>query len=694
MGAGLAWYALRHPPQPEARTFAFMSIALAWWSLCYALHICSTDLGTQYLLNRLKYIGVLTVPPLWMILALQYTRRRIVFSPARLVAIFLPAILLLPVVLTDHLTHLWWAEVWAGEYNGRPVLQNKHAALYYLQVAINYAYVLTGSWYYVRFLRQKWQVYRSQAGLILIAVIIPLAANILTQLGRSPLPWGLDAFFFALTSLALGIAVFRYRFLAIAPIARQTVLEHLPDGVIVIDAHGRILDANPAMAALMECPVESLVGQPLESAIQIPELRETLLDAVPADGDRSALRDIHLGGRVLTVTSRGLSPASEPEIGTVILLRDITERVMAQTELELSYRRVELERERLAMTIRVATDAIVLLDAGGLVLASNPAAERIMLSENVAQFPKPVREAVARARREDRTIQAEVDLGDLSFQITAAPVRAPNSDGLTGLVLTMHDITHFKRLAELKDDYVSTVSHDLRAPLASILGYAQIARRETPAEELVKLSIDRIELAAERMVDLITDLLDLATIEAGAEHDSLPVKLSELAQTAVMELEGAALAKGLVMLQDLDPNLAVEGDPRLLTQVWLNLISNAINYTPEGSITIQTRRVNRTAQGSVSDTGIGITPAEMARIFEKFYRSHHSDVRETTGAGLGLALARVIVERHGGQIWVESESGAGSTFFFSIPLMQEPRAVVRSSIHHPAGGKSLAARDR
>ena len=71
MGAGLAWYALRHPPQPEARSFGFMSVALAWWSLCYALHVCSTDLGTQYLLNRLKYIGVLTVPPLWMIVALS-----------------------------------------------------------------------------------------------------------------------------------------------------------------------------------------------------------------------------------------------------------------------------------------------------------------------------------------------------------------------------------------------------------------------------------------------------------------------------------------------------------------------------------------------------------------------------------------------------------------------------------------------
>ena len=671
MGAGLAWYAMRHPPQPEARSFGFMSVALAWWSLCYALHVCSTDLGTQYLLNRLKYIGVLTVPPLWFVLALQYTRRRIAYSPIRLAAIFLPAILLLPVVLTDHLTHLWWAEVWAGDYNGRPVLQSKHAALYYLQVAINYAYLLTGSWYYLRFLRQKWQVYRSQAGLILIAVIIPLAANIVTQLGRSPLPWGLDAFFFAVSSLALGIAVFRYRFLAITPIAGRTILEHLPDAVIVIDAHGRILDANPAMKALMECPVESLVGRPLESAIQIPELRETLLEAVRADRDTATRQDIRLGGRVLTVTSRGLSPPSEPEIGTVILLRDITERIMAQTELENSYRRVGLERERLAMTIRVATDAIVLLDAGGQVLASNPAAERIMLTENLTQFPKPVRKTVDRARREDRTVQAEVDLDDLNFQITAAPVRAADSDGLTGLVLTMHDITHFKRLAELKDDFVSTVSHDLRAPLASILGYAQIARRETPAEELVQLSIERIELAAQRMADLITDLLDMATIEAGAEHDSIPVKLSELAEIAVMELEGAALAKGLVIHQELDPNLVVEGDPRLLMQVWFNLISNAVNYTRDGSITLQTSRVDRTAQGSVSDTGIGIAPADTARIFDKFFRSHHSDVREIPGAGLGLALASLIVERHGGQIWVESEPGAGSTFFFSIPLLQE-----------------------
>jgi hypothetical protein len=123
----LARYALRRRQQPEALTLGILAMALSWWSLFYALNISGADLATQHLFNRLKYIGVMVVPPLWLVLALQYTQHQSVLTRRYLILFFLPAALLLPIVLTDHLTHFWWTKIWKGDFNGQPVLRSEHA---------------------------------------------------------------------------------------------------------------------------------------------------------------------------------------------------------------------------------------------------------------------------------------------------------------------------------------------------------------------------------------------------------------------------------------------------------------------------------------------------------------------------------------------------------------------------------------
>ncbi len=671
LGAALAWYALRRSDQPEARTFGIMAGALAWWSLCYALNISGADLQTQYFFNRLKYFGVMVVPPLWLILSLQYTGCQPNFTRRHLFLIFLPAMLFLPIVLTDHLTHLWWSKVWEGEFNGQPALMSSHTTLYYLHTAISYLYLIGGSWHYIRLVQTKRQVYRAPAALMIIAAILPLTANVLTQLGLSPMPWGLDAFLFTLTSALMAIAIFRYRFLDIMPIARQALVEQLPDGVIVIDANGRIVDANRAIETLIGHQEDSIVGQPLATAIRIPEIRETLLDAIECSGVEAQMRDVQVGGRVLAATVTPLSPETGRAMGHIIILRDITEQVKAQLELKGMYQQAEIERERLALTISTANDAIVLLDASGQILASNPAAEQILRTKQRDHFPFAVRTALGRAQREMQTVETEVKISESSFHVTVSPVPTPDSSSSADLVLTMHDISHFKQLSQLQDDFIATISHDLRSPLTSIIGYSQIAQREAATEQKRQQAFERIEMAAQRMSDLITDLLDLATLSAGIEHESVPVELNISAQIAIEDLEGAALAKGITIRQELNSHPPLQGDPRLLTQAWRNLIGNAIKYTEKGTITVHVMTVDHQIQGKVSDTGIGISSIDVPYIFGKFYRSKRPYTHGISGTGLGLALAKSIIEGHGGRIWVESKLGEGSTFTFTLPLQDD-----------------------
>jgi PAS domain S-box-containing protein len=643
-----------------------MTALLCWWSLFYALTIMGTNLETKLLLNRLKYVGVIPVPPLWLVLALQYTQRRALLTRRNIALIFLPAVVLLPIVLTDHLTHLWWPEKWLGEFGGRPILAHSHGLPYYIHVGISYLYVLVGLGLYVRFAMRTQRIYRSQTWLMVVAATVPLVASALSVIGLSPLPWGLDSFFFTLSSALIAISIFRYRYLDIMPVARRAVVEQIPQGVIVIDASARIVDANPAARTLIQTEQRPVVGQPLADVVANPKLRQALLEMTQNGLEKTSTRDIDLSANgdltVFSLTSTPLVRESSRLIGRTVLIQDISERVAAQRELEKLYQETEVERERLSLTIRTANDAIALLNAEGNVLASNPIAHAILGTERSDDFPPSLQAVLAQAKETGTVIKSEIDLGEQTYHVAAAPVAG------TGLVFTMHDVTHFRQLARLKDDFVATVSHDLRSPLTSVLGYARLAQMRNASQQEQQEALQRIEVSAQRMTELIKDLLDLAKLEADMADKLVAVELDRLARAVIEELEGAALTKGLTIRYELNPHSLLEADPRLVTQMWRNLIDNAIKYTDKGTITVRVRTADNYVLGQVADTGIGISPADLPYVFDKFYRAQSPRTEEVVGTGLGLSLVKSIVEKHGGQIWVESELGIGSTFTFSLPL--------------------------
>jgi PAS domain S-box-containing protein len=682
IAAVLTLYALRWREQIEAQVFGLAMLALFWWSLCYGLHMCGTNLETQYFFNRIKYIGVMLVSPLWLILAILYTRTSApaASAPAQsslltrrnIILMFLPALVLLPIVLTDPSTHLWWPEIRTEEFNGYLVLTHTHGPFYYIHVIISYIFILLGLALYIRFHRRTALIYRSQALLLVIAAIIPLAASALTQIGLSPLPWGLDSFFFTISGVLLAIAIFRYRFLDITPVARQVLVEQIPEGVIVVDANGRIVDANPVAQALVSAKGKSIVGQKLAEAASTPDLKQALLEIAqpiaqqpPQPGGGQAKEcDVHLSHgekeQVLALRVTPLIHKNTHEIGQIILLQDISERIAAQKESERLYQQAKIERERLALTMSTASDAIVLLDAEGKILADNPAARQVLHTEKGGPFPPALQAVLDQARTVSRVIKAELEIGEQSFHVVASPIPGK------GLVLTLHDVTHFRQLDRLKDEFFSTVAHDLRAPLTSIIGFAQMAQHpSTPAEKRRK-ALERIEAGAWRMSNLVTDMLDLATIEAGLEPRLEILDLDQLAGTIAKDFEKTIAAKGLTLQRELQPHSTVQADPRLMIQVWRNLVDNAIKYTSEGTITIRVLATGNRVTGQVSDSGRGISPADIPYVFGKFFRSKDPYSKGISGTGLGLSLVKSIIEQHGGQIWVDSELGVGSTFTFTL----------------------------
>ena len=234
------------------------------------------------------------------------------------------------------------------------------------------------------------------------------------------------------------------------------------------------------------------------------------------------------------------------------------------------------------------------------------------------------------------------------------------------------EIDYLRELSAMKDEFVQTVSHDLKNPLSVIMGYADLLCTEETimqAPEILSY-VTAIRRRSDEMYELISNLLDLAKIEAGMGLNTAPMRLDEFLDEQVESMRPLAESKHLMFVYSaLPPNITLRADAMRLGQVIRNLLSNAIKYTPEGrrvelSHTLQTARVLL----QVKDTGLGIPRQDLPNIFEKFYRVNTPEHNASKGTGLGLSIVKAIIEQHRGSIWVESELGKGSTFSVELPL--------------------------
>ncbi|MCD6285710.1 MAG: histidine kinase, partial [Anaerolineae bacterium] len=243
-------------------------------------------------------------------------------------------------------------------------------------------------------------------------------------------------------------------------------------------------------------------------------------------------------------------------------------------------------------------------------------------------------------------------------------------------VVVMRDVTHFKELDALKSDFVATVSHDLRAPLTFMRGYTTMLSMVGELNDRQRDYVQRILEGIEQMNGLVGDLLDLRRVEAGVGIRKEPCRLGLIMVEAVEAIRARANAIGVELrLEPSKGSPTVVGDRALLRQAVSNVVDNAVKYTPSGGeVDVGLEITEDTATIHVTDNGIGISPADQERLFETFYRIKRRETGHIQGTGLGLALVKSIVERHGGRVWVDSALNRGSTFFIQLPLPSEGSA--------------------
>ena len=259
----------------------------------------------------------------------------------------------------------------------------------------------------------------------------------------------------------------------------------------------------------------------------------------------------------------------------------------------------------------------------------------------------------------------------------------------TQSVLAIHNARLFREIEEKgrqlelasqhKSQFLANMSHELRTPLNAILGYSKLIMQNIYGEVPGKIReiLERVEQSGRHLLSLINDVLDLSKIEAGQLALSLnEYSMKQVIQTVFTAVEALAGEKRLALKVTVPADLPRgKGDERRITQVVMNLVSNAIKFTDAGEVTVEATASDGSFVVSVSDTGPGISAADQQKIFEEFQQVDSSSTRKKGGTGLGLSIAKRIIEMHGGRIWVESSPGEGSTFWFTLPIRAERREV-------------------
>ncbi len=352
--------------------------------------------------------------------------------------------------------------------------------------------------------------------------------------------------------------------------------------------------------------------------------------------------------------------------------------VSEQSErLSVTVRQREEEASKSMAIVQSIGDGVIVGDRMGRIRLINPAAERILgiradafLGRALADLPG--------AGRDDASVSSglhQITLGERSVRAHFAPVVSSHEEWL-GSVVVYHDITHEVLADKMKSEFVATASHELRTPLTSIRGYVDMLRLGTfgALNEAQADFLAIIKNNVGRLVALVDELLDMSRAESGQTRlRREAVDMAEMVRTVGTELHGQFNERAICLNLDLQEKLpTVYADRQRVQQILVNLVGNACKYTPQGGqVDVSLCNGNAEVRVDIRDTGVGITRSAQPYIFTPFYRADNPLRDEVGGTGLGLSITRKLVELHGGRIWFESIEGQGSTFSFTLPLVQE-----------------------
>jgi PAS domain S-box-containing protein len=449
-------------------------------------------------------------------------------------------------------------------------------------------------------------------------------------------------------------------------------------------------------------------------SLNVPNVAEDPRYVEGMKGTRSEIAVPMLGGEkvigVLDAQSPKVNAFSEEDLR---ILSSVAAQATIAIEKAWLFEQVTEGRNKLQAILNSTRDGILMFDTIGQIVMVNPMIERLWnlkrsevigldLSQLVGEDPHGLLAKLGYSQEQMRDLLQQLQEGEQkvskvvyeiatpsrrSIERVCAPV-VDERGGAIGRVIVLHDITEGKELERMREDLTRMIVHDLRSPLTGVMGGLHMLRRtiENPSSQ-VEILLDIATSSSQRMLELVNSLLDISRLEAGQMRLEIETKsLLDLIEGARERVAPLALEDGITFQVDLPPDLSqVAVDEDLVTRMLVNLLDNAIKFSPQGSVVrVEANEVNAPLTSeesseiasrqyvsvSVTDMGTGVPEEYREKIFEKFIQIEEQESRRGRGSGLGLTFCKLVVEAHGGHIWVESQAGQGSTFTFTLPVAE------------------------
>lgn len=335
------------------------------------------------------------------------------------------------------------------------------------------------------------------------------------------------------------------------------------------------------------------------------------------------------------------------------------------------------EKSKLLAVLSTIADGVIMTDTGGNILLVNATSENLFNIQESRVIGKPLIEVVLNYEIEEvlrkclatkRRQYAQIDTtGGKFIRVIAVPLK---TDKVSGALLLFQDLTELRNLQTMRREFLGNVSHELRTPLTAIKAIVETLQDGAINDASIAQDfLNKVNIEVDNLTQMVNEIIELSRIETGKTTlnlvtVNLNLIIEEIIPRLSPQMERKPVALHLELAEELPP---VQADKARLQQAITNLIHNAIKFTPSnGQITVKTGTQNQSVWVQVADTGIGISRKDLPHIFERFFKADKS--RTAEGSGLGLAITKHIVQAHGGEIWVRSEEGRGSTFSFSIPI--------------------------
>ncbi len=458
------------------------------------------------------------------------------------------------------------------------------------------------------------------------------------------------------------------------------LFDSAPDGLLVVDEQGRIVRSNPAARDLLGTEP---VGRPIVDFVSERQRKgmTTRLSRIVRRGDPLdeplMIEAVRTDGHTFPAEA-SVAPVTMGDARHLIaVFRDVTERIEAQRAVARAAEILDAAPDLIAWG--TIDGGLKYLNRGGRRMVGMGRLEPLD-GRGLADLCPPwaarqVREVILPAVAEEGTWAGESavlgrDGEEVPVSLAAFTI---SGDGRRPyLAVVARDLTDRLAVEEMKEALISNVSHELRTPLTSIIGYLELMIEGSfgPINEEQAEALDIVLRNGDRLLELINEILQLARLERGREDLRLPVVLAEVIEQVREAVAVRAADAGVeLVVENADEVLVVPGDPQQLEMAISNLASNGVKFTPAGGrVTIRSARRGDQAVVEVVDTGIGIPPEDLDRVFDRFFRAANARSRQIQGTGLGLAIVDAIVQNHGGSVEIDSVPGSGTTVTLTLPL--------------------------